>query len=870
MNAKSQFFFSTLVMLYFGSSIFFTAQKAHVFLKTSRSKSVRYLKARITGDYADPFASVKIEDPFTQKDSLRHLKLTISPRRLKTLDDKRKAALRINGLIASSDDYVPARAVFDGEKARVKLRLKGDMIDHLKGYKWSFRIKVRGNNTLAGMKVFSIQHPKTRKFTKEWLFHKLLKEHDIIALRYDFIKVSINDVYLGLYAMEEHFDKRLIEHNRFREGPILKFDESDLWKQIREANGNYQDDTIFLNADILSFQKNKLLKSPVQFSYFKKAAKSLDAFRTRKLPTHQVFDLNKWARYFVFSEVFGGKHGNRWHNMRFYYNPITTYIEPMGFDADCRNRWSYRASFLGLFAHYTYDKFSRILYADTTFFKTFMSNLNTVIDSQYFDNFLKRHKEELEKKNRLLHKEFPYFNYDPVAHIKGGQDYLRKVLSTPFHRNLKVYAYYSKNKGLQIAYRTVGEMPLSPVSLTSSTGTRYPLHTRIVKSLKQDVDHNLGYEEIPNFEALAPTDSLLCKFTIFGQSHIFSSTVIFDSAKVSQIREQIHNSEPVLYANSKDLPKQPSHFNHLDCFAYDTVQKLITITESCIISDHVIFPKGHRIRAVPGITINLRNKALLLSHSPLYFKGTEEKPITITSTDKTGQGIVVLNALDTSYFEHVTCSLLTNPDRDGWLLTGAVTFYQSPVSITASTFTHNNSEDGLNIVRSSFHIVDTRIGHAYSDAFDADFCTGAFENSSFYHSLNDAVDVSGSHVTITNLTINKAGDKGVSAGEKSEVYLRNVHIKNSQIGIASKDSSKVYANNVDITRSKIGLCLYQKKPEFGPSRIDISDLDVHNVDLPYLADKGCKINLEGKDISQLGRTKQDVLFKRIINGDKLN
>ena len=31
---------------------------------------------------------------------------------------------------------------------------------------------------------------------------------------------------LGIYALEEHFEKRLIEHNRMREGPIVRFGRS--------------------------------------------------------------------------------------------------------------------------------------------------------------------------------------------------------------------------------------------------------------------------------------------------------------------------------------------------------------------------------------------------------------------------------------------------------------------------------------------------------------------------------------------------------------------------------------------------------------------------------------------------------------------
>ena len=53
-----------------------------------------------------------------------------------------------------------------------------------------------------------------------------------------------------------------------------------------------------------------------------------------------------------------------------------------------------------------------------------------------------------------------------------------------------------------------------------------------------------------------------------------------------------------------------------------------------------------------------------------------------------------------------------------------------------------------------------------SDAFDGDFVEGIVKDSNFINLGNDAIDVSGSDIKITNVTINKAGDKGLSAGDK--------------------------------------------------------------------------------------------------------
>ena len=54
--------------------------------------------------------------------------------------------------------------------------MKGDWIDHLIGDKWSFRIKLKGDKTIQGMKKFSIHHPITRGFINEWVYQKTNKK----------------------------------------------------------------------------------------------------------------------------------------------------------------------------------------------------------------------------------------------------------------------------------------------------------------------------------------------------------------------------------------------------------------------------------------------------------------------------------------------------------------------------------------------------------------------------------------------------------------------------------------------------------------------------------------------------------------------
>ena len=73
------------------------------------------------------------------------------------------------------------------------------------------------------MKTFNLQHPKTRSYINEFIFHKILAEFGFVTLRYDFIRLEVNGEDFGIYAMEEHFEKKLLENNKREEGIIVRF-----------------------------------------------------------------------------------------------------------------------------------------------------------------------------------------------------------------------------------------------------------------------------------------------------------------------------------------------------------------------------------------------------------------------------------------------------------------------------------------------------------------------------------------------------------------------------------------------------------------------------------------------------------------------
>jgi hypothetical protein len=219
-----------------------------------------------------------------------------------------------------------------------------------------------------------------------------------------------------------------------------------------------------------------------------------------------------------------------------------------------------------------------------------------------------------------------------------------------------------------------------------------------------------------------------------------------------------------------------------------------------------------------------------------------------------------MHADQESVLKHVHFDNLSNPIQNDWGLTGAVTFYESPVKIMDSRFSNNRCEDSLNIVRSNFKISGSVFYNSYSDAFDADFSQGTIADTTFIDSSNDAIDFSGSVIDVKNITIKGAGDKGISAGEGTTMKIDAAKIDNTEIAIASKDKSEIVANNVFINNSKVGFAVFQKKSEFGAASIITNTTKLLSVDIPFLVEIGSSLTVEGKSISSNQKKVKDILY----------
>ncbi|MCB1688495.1 MAG: hypothetical protein KDI33_08420 [Halioglobus sp.] len=833
----------------------------------------------LSGDILRDMSNLKwaVQREEFDKQTLPILNIYLTDGALKKLYKKRRETLDKPGqiLIGEDDDWVDATVVADdGEpshKLKAELRLKGDWVDHIEHpTKISFRIKIRKQGYVFGMKRFSIQHPKTRKYQAEPLLMDEMRRWGVLAPRYRFVDVRINDYAIGVMALEEHFSKELLEAQTRREGPIVILDEDLMWRQ-RDLNvrtnpaedpkvpGRDNAHVFMRDLAVSQFSAPSYAPGSTATNNSVRAMSLYRDFMDGLLPAKDVFDLPKVARWWVLMNTWYGCHGQAAHNRRFYFNPTTNLLEPIAFDngpvphertprtencdrmaapfllgepdfqqyvlefaeellqAYSSPEWQeqYQQSQIELLNVLAMEKLpTRIIYT-----RNLLNNL-----SYFLDNM------KLSSSRRVV---------TPNTH-----PFVKKWPDAPLYSHVRAFLF-PEGDGMTLQLKNLSAHALSNIQVLYEDGES---EQGVVEKLEVLPAYQRGAggkeaNHIVEISLRKPfTDDTRVAVQFEYQGETFTETA------VTQFRHHISGFDR---AFRKALSGKPGvRINAAD-------RSIVFGPGEHTIEHSLELDKGWSVTLEPGSRLTLEDGATLKVRGPLFILGTEESPAQVHVNPLPGfqgvgawGGILVSQAESRSKVQH---ALLTGVGhttvanrQDYYGITGCISFYESDVDVTNSTFDNMHCEDALNIVRADFTITNSTIRRTAFDGFDSDFSVGLIRDSLFELTDNDAVDVSGTTLRLENVKFHQIGDKSISVGEQSNLDASRVVIDGSSSGVASKDLSVALVKDSSFNNiSGSALITYIKKNEYGSATIECNDCTFSNFSFLATNQNGSQIVIDG-------------------------
>lgn len=803
-----------------------------------------------------------------EENNLDTIEIDVKFENLQKIENYRIKALKTGRLISSDDGFVQALISGSEKKLNCKIRLKGDLSDHWAGEKFSLRVEMKEGNLIKGMSKFSLQDPATRNNTAEWLYLNTLRAEGCMAMRYDFVNLIINGKKMGIFAIEEHFSKEMIEANSRREGVIVNYDDHFKWKKYpSDILSNVDYNSTFRSSKTDARLKKRIRNSKILQRQRDTAINFLRSVQNSDLNASEIFDHELLGKFLAITRIWNAKHGLSCEDINFYFNPITCKLEPIGFDGCPGNQ---------ITSPYCYFTFGEIkenwvnfALNDHMVTKSYMKHLYEFTTKEKINEFNEMFFHQENRIRNLIKKDLLgrssshiWHNFHSILDFRPW--YQLQLRAKNIQRELKereivlctAKPNYTDNL-INITIRNTTTQPIEVFGFELN-GTVYKANDYITNTAKE-LNPSNHYEGSVIMESQQngwrqPHSDLTFQIdaTVFNNLMPIKNPIYIlvrllgtptDYIRISLIIDEYEFDPTKIPQKSYTKNTFSVNYNFIDQNDTITIPKGEYFISSCL-----VVPFGKKLLVEAGVTLLFDDNCTLVSGNEINMIGTRKSPIHLIAKNEMWGGFLLHNSVSKSTFKNVKFSKVRgvgigpNPYgiiKNGWLMTGGVTIHKSSVKFINCDFTDFKTEDALNIISSNFSLNNCRFSKVYSDAFDGDFVDGNISKCSFQDIGGDGIDLSGSSTIITESSFTNIDDKAISIGENSDVIISEIDVKDVSFGVVVKDLSKAMVSKSYISSASIAaFSAYQKKKSFGPASIRVNDCDIIDTKKQFLIQNG--------------------------------
>jgi len=762
------------------------------------------------------------------------LSITVDERDMEQLRSVVDEARDRGVIMPEGNEYVEAKLSGPEGDFKAKLRIKGKLTDHVQGSKWSFRVVAKKDGGFLGMKRFSLQHPGTRNYLCDWLYHRLSANEGIVALRYGFLRVEFNGEDLGIYAYEEHFGLELLEHNGRVAGPLFRFDPALFWEHRLNEMQKLRFDEPFAAyqaAAVDAFGSSDLAKDDRLRGQFEEAVGLIDGFRRGELSASQVFDADRIARRHALLDLVGGHHSMDWSDVKFYYDPAAKRVEPVSYESFSAfplrtlagsDRWVGKHE-AGMDLHDQY-------FNDEEIFRAYVKHLERMSRKSWLDSTFAALEPALDSASATLYREFPYKELDRSIYYKN-QKVIRKLLNgpKPFH----AYSGGTSSDTVEVAIVPIDGLPVEVHALRLQNGTRVaPVQKTIIPCRRPG---KLGVPAVVRFAASGPVEreGLKIECSVLGASvqrevEVFPYALLGSAEQGRLLKDRTPNAKEFAF------------------LVVDEQERTITIKPGAWKLDRtMVLPSGYRCVAVAPLRLDLVNGAELISYSKLDWKGLQDLAINIFSTDSSSHGVHVIEAEGLSRLSHVAFANLTR-HKDDQERSGDVSFHKSSVIVDHCAFSGTGATL-LDVSVCSFTMRDSRIDHG-SDQLEAHFAQVTLSNVTFGHAGDDAISVEGGSARLEKITIADGKGVGVKGTKAAQIMAEHMELDNMGVAFEGREGSRLTVKNGRVEMIKRVAEAKKAEMRYGPVVITLEDVAVKDAAEDSEYGEGSSITLDGERV----------------------
>ncbi len=245
-----------------------------------------------------------------------------------------------------------------------------------------------------------------------------------------------------------------------------------------------------------------------------------------------------------------------------------------------------------------------------------------------------------------------------------------------------------------------------------------------------------------------------------------------------------------------------------------------------VVEEDLLLPQGHAVVMLRGARFQVAPSVNILVRGDLRIEGTSLNPVFIRAQQ--GQPYGPLTVVGDGTAEVSISGLHMSGggegNIDGQFHAGMITIRgAASTTVVDSRLGGNKGEAVLSIKGGQFHVEDCVFSEAAGVMLDLSMVNGTVRNSTFHrpatNNKSPALNASGSRVLVEACRFIGIRDKAISAGEGSNLLVKDGHFEGNERAIAVHDLSVVHVWNNVFRKNVVVFTAYRKKAILGGGRL---------------------------------------------------